>query len=81
MHDATAEILQILARGSELKGEFDESGSIITHRKCGQDARFSSGHTSGSCVSRLNVATWQPIVVNLATKRASTRCVCRLNAA
>ena len=43
--------------------------------------RFSSGHTSVSCVCRLNVATWQPILVNLATKRTSTRCVCRLNAA
>ena len=33
---------------------------------------FRSGHTSVSCVLlRLNVATWQPIVVNLATKRTS----------
>ena len=80
-HDATPEFPQILARGSKLKGECDESVSIIIHRKCGQDARFSSGHTSVSCVCRLNVATWQPIVVNLATKRTSTRCVCRLNAA
>ena len=65
----------------ELKGECDESDSTNIHRKCGQDARFSSWHTSVSCVCRLNVATWQPIVVNLATKRTSTRCVCRLNAA
>ena len=44
-------------------------------------SRCSSGHTSVICVCRLDVATWQPIVVNLATKRTSTRCVCRLNAA
>ena len=81
VHDATVEFPQILARGSEVKGDCDDSGSIIIHRKCGQDARFSSGHTSVSCVCRLNVATWQLIVVNLATKRTSTRCVCRLNAA
>ena len=42
VHDATAEFPQILARGSEL---------IIIHRKCGQDAWFSSGHTSVSCVA------------------------------
>ena len=34
-HDATAEFPQILARGSELKGECDESGSIIIHRMHG----------------------------------------------
>ena len=81
VHDATAQFPQILVRGLELKGECDESASTIFHRKCGQDARFSSGHTSVSCVLRLNVATWQPIVVNLAIKRRSSRCVCRLNAA
>ena len=79
--NATAEFPQILVRGLELKGECEESGSTIIHRKCGQDARFSSGHTSVSCVCRLNVAAWQPIVVNLATQRTSSRCVCRLNAA
>ena len=77
-HDSTAEFPQILVRGLELKGEFDESGSTIIHRKCGQDTPFSSGHTSVSCVCRLNVSTWQPFVVNLAIKRTSTRCVCRL---
>ena len=81
VHDATPEFPQILARGSELKGECDESVSTIIHRKCGQDAQFSSGHTSVCCVCRLNVTTWQPFVVNLATKRTSARCVCRLNAA
>ena len=81
VHDATSEFPQNLVRGLELKGECDESVSIIIHRKCGQDAQFSSGHTSVSCVCRLNVTTWQPFVVNLATKRTSTRCVCRLNAA
>ena len=81
VHNVTAEFPRILARRSELKGECDDSGSIIIHRKCGQDARCSSGHTSVSCVCRLNVATLQPIGVVLATKRISTRCVRRLNAA
>ena len=74
----SAEFPQILARGLELKGECDESGSH--HHPQEVWSRCTVQLRAHICELCLPTERGNMVVVNLATKRTSTRCVCRLNA-
>ena len=54
-HDATPEFPQILARGSELTGECDESVSTIIHRKCFLFHRVADSHFGATVLSQVQL--------------------------
>ena len=73
-HDATAEFPQIQARGSELKGECDESGHIIIHRKFFPFQRVADPHFGATVLSQVHLNTFE-FVVHLARMQEAQCCV------